>query len=64
VIGKDGSGERLLKLVENAGFPYEGLLEDASRPTTIKTRVIAHSTSCAPTVNRAAISRQSCKKLC
>ncbi len=43
VIGKDGSGERLLKLVENAGFPYEGLLEDASRPTTIKTRVIAHS---------------------
>src|SRR5574341_868422 len=23
VIGKDSSGERLLKLVENAGFPYE-----------------------------------------
>jgi len=42
VIGKDGSGERLLELVENANFPSEGLLVDDSRPTTIKTRVIAH----------------------
>ncbi len=43
VIGKDGSGERLLELIENAGFPNEGLLVDDTRPTTIKTRVIAHS---------------------
>lgn len=42
VIGKDGSGERLLELLENAGFPRDGLLVDHSRPTTIKTRVIAH----------------------
>lgn len=42
VIGRDGSGERLLELVKTAGFPNEGLLVDASRPTTIKTRVIAH----------------------
>ncbi len=43
VIGKDGSGERLLELVENAGFPSDGLLVDDTRPTTIKTRVIAHN---------------------
>jgi rfaE bifunctional protein kinase chain/domain len=42
VIGKDGSGERLLELVENAGFPSDGIFVDRSRPTTIKTRVIAH----------------------
>jgi rfaE bifunctional protein kinase chain/domain len=43
VIGKDGSGERLLEVIEKAGFPRDGLLVDHSRPTTIKTRVIAHS---------------------
>jgi len=43
VIGKDGSGERLLELVENSGFPNDGLLVDDTRPTTIKTRVIAHN---------------------
>lgn len=42
VIGKDGSGERLLELVKNAGFPNDGILIDTGRPTTIKTRVIAH----------------------
>jgi rfaE bifunctional protein kinase chain/domain len=43
VIGKDGSGERLLELLENAGFPNDGLFVDDTRPTTIKTRVIAHN---------------------
>jgi rfaE bifunctional protein kinase chain/domain len=43
VIGKDGSGERLLELLETAGFPNDGLLLDGSRPTTIKTRIIAHN---------------------
>lgn len=43
VIGRDGSGERLLQLIENAGFPNGGLVADNSRPTTIKTRVIAHN---------------------
>ena len=42
VIGKDGSGERLSELVRNAGFPDEGIFIDPDRPTTIKTRVIAH----------------------
>ena len=42
VIGNDGSGQRLAELVQNAGFPNAGIFVDASRPTTIKTRVIAH----------------------
>lgn len=42
VIGNDGSGQRLAELVQNAGFPSAGIFIDASRPTTIKTRVIAH----------------------
>jgi D-beta-D-heptose 7-phosphate kinase/D-beta-D-heptose 1-phosphate adenosyltransferase len=42
VIGKDGSGERLRKMAEQAGFPTEGLFVDNGRPTTIKTRIIAH----------------------
>jgi len=42
VIGKDSSGERLLELINNAGFSQDGLFIDNGRPTTIKTRVIAH----------------------
>jgi len=42
VIGNDGSGQRLSELIKNAGFPNEGIFVDADRPTTIKTRVIAH----------------------
>lgn len=42
VIGNDGSGQRLAELVQNTGFPNAGIFIDASRPTTIKTRVIAH----------------------
>jgi rfaE bifunctional protein kinase chain/domain len=42
VIGDDGSGERLLDLMAKANFPNDGIFADASRPTTIKTRVIAH----------------------
>jgi len=42
VIGNDGSGQRLAELIKNAGFPNEGIFADPDRPTTIKTRVIAH----------------------
>jgi rfaE bifunctional protein kinase chain/domain len=42
VVGGDQSGVLLRKLVEDGGFPADGILTDASRPTTIKTRVIAH----------------------
>jgi len=43
VIGDDSGGKRLRSIVEEAGFPTAGLVIDKSRPTTTKTRVIAHS---------------------
>ncbi len=43
VVGNDRNGELLTSLLLDAGFPSEGLYVDSSRPTTIKTRVIAHS---------------------
>lgn len=43
VIGKDDAGNTLKKIVEEQGFPTTGIVLDESRPTTIKTRVIAHS---------------------
>lgn len=42
VTGNDDGGHLLKKLIEESGFPAAGLVVDAARPTTIKTRVIAH----------------------
>jgi rfaE bifunctional protein kinase chain/domain len=42
VIGQDETGELLKSLVRECGFDEDGLLTDKSRPTTTKTRVIAH----------------------
>ncbi|MBI4428340.1 MAG: D-glycero-beta-D-manno-heptose-7-phosphate kinase [Ignavibacteriales bacterium] len=42
VIGNDGGGVQLRKIVESSGFPTDGVVIDSSRPTTVKTRVIAH----------------------
>jgi rfaE bifunctional protein kinase chain/domain len=42
VVGKDIGAEILQKLVADKGFPIDGIVVDNSRPTTIKTRVIAH----------------------
>ena len=42
VVGEDDSGKALNTIVAECGFPNEGILVDASRPTTVKTRVIAH----------------------
>ncbi len=42
VIGDDEGGVLLRSLVHEAGFSDEGIIVDASRPTTVKTRVIAH----------------------
>ncbi|MFQ6093637.1 MAG: D-glycero-beta-D-manno-heptose-7-phosphate kinase, partial [bacterium] len=42
VIGNDGDGKRFLKEAQAQHISTEGLLIDSSRPTTIKTRVIAH----------------------
>lgn len=42
VVGADEGGKRLRTTVEAQGFPTDGLVTDGSRPTTVKTRVIAH----------------------
>lgn len=42
VIGQDNGGKALKGIIEECGFPTAGLVLDAKRPTTIKTRVIAH----------------------
>ncbi len=43
VIGADNSGKQLLELVRESNFKLNGIITDPSRPTTVKTRVIAHS---------------------
>ncbi len=43
VIGRDDAGDQVLNLLRAKGISAEGLIEDADRPTTIKTRIIAHS---------------------
>jgi len=43
VIGQDAAGKQLLHLLHEQGIRTEGLIVDSARPTTIKTRVIAHS---------------------
>ena len=42
VVGKDIGADMLQNLVANNGFPTDGIVVDNLRPTTIKTRVIAH----------------------
>ena len=42
VVGQDAGGERLLKELQDRGIPTEDVLADPTRPTTTKTRVIAH----------------------
>jgi D-beta-D-heptose 7-phosphate kinase/D-beta-D-heptose 1-phosphate adenosyltransferase len=42
VVGEDASGERLREQLALLGIPVEGLVVDPSRPTTTKTRIIAH----------------------
>ena len=43
VIGRDEAGRQLLHLLREQGILTEGIIVDPARPTTIKTRVIAHS---------------------
>ncbi len=43
VIGRDAAGNRLLQLARESGFPTDGIVVDDGRPTTTKTRVIAHN---------------------
>jgi len=43
VVGSDTMGENLRRIMRQNGFPVEGILVDPRRPTTVKTRVIAHN---------------------
>ena len=44
VVGKDSAGEKVCAALREAGTQTDGLLiEDTGRPTTIKTRIIAHN---------------------
>jgi D-beta-D-heptose 7-phosphate kinase/D-beta-D-heptose 1-phosphate adenosyltransferase len=43
IIGDDEAGERLVKALRDLGVDASGLVKDSSRPTTLKTRIIAHN---------------------
>jgi rfaE bifunctional protein kinase chain/domain len=43
VVGNDASGRQVADLIRQGGFSDEGVFVDGSRPTTVKTRIIAHS---------------------
>jgi rfaE bifunctional protein kinase chain/domain len=43
VTGDDHSGTILKELFQQAGFETSGMITDPGRPTTVKTRVIAHN---------------------
>jgi D-beta-D-heptose 7-phosphate kinase/D-beta-D-heptose 1-phosphate adenosyltransferase len=42
VIGHDSMGEHLLQLIEALPSPTDGIVKQDDRPTTIKTRIVAH----------------------
>lgn len=42
VVGDDANGAALRRILDADGTPSAGIITDPSRPTTIKTRVIAH----------------------
>jgi rfaE bifunctional protein kinase chain/domain len=42
-IGRDNTGKILINKLSERGFNTDGIVIDGSRPTTVKTRVIAHS---------------------
>jgi rfaE bifunctional protein kinase chain/domain len=43
VIGADNSGRQLHEIINECGFSTDGVVVDSSRPTTVKTRVIANN---------------------
>jgi D-beta-D-heptose 7-phosphate kinase/D-beta-D-heptose 1-phosphate adenosyltransferase len=43
VIGDDPEGVVLTDLLRRKGIPLDGVITEAGRPTTVKTRIIAHS---------------------
>ncbi len=43
VLGRDLHGRMLLKVIRREGIDTGGIIYDAARPTSLKTRIIAHS---------------------
>src|SRR5437667_10560615 len=43
VLGDDDAGEELRALLEEQGIETTGLVFDLNRPTTLKTRIVAHN---------------------
>jgi D-beta-D-heptose 7-phosphate kinase/D-beta-D-heptose 1-phosphate adenosyltransferase len=43
IVGADPAAERLAELLRSQGIEASGLIAEASRPTTVKTRIVAHS---------------------
>lgn len=43
VVGHDNEGQSLISMAAGAGFETGGIIIDTRRPTTVKTRVIAHN---------------------
>jgi rfaE bifunctional protein kinase chain/domain len=42
IVGDDNSGKILIDMLKERAFPVDGIITDQSKPTTVKTRVIAH----------------------
>ncbi len=43
IVGEDEAGERIRQILDEMGLPKDGIITDQGRPTTVKTRIIAHS---------------------
>ena len=43
VLGEDDAGQKLRSALEEQGIPTDGLIVDSTRPTTLKTRIVAHN---------------------
>ena len=43
VVGADAEGQRMVELLRGQGIDTAGVVTDGTRPTTTKTRVVAHS---------------------
>lgn len=43
IIGKDFIGNRLKRDLRNKGVEVKGIITDSTRPTTLKTRIVAHN---------------------
>ena len=41
IIGSDHSGNEVLELLKHQNLTHRGIIQDSSRPTTVKTRIIA-----------------------